>query len=92
MFVGLLELACPRRPVILHLRGQDRYSSEVSALALRLMREKTSPTQRVHLHCLVVIWIRCLGGRRLSLGATSASLDQLPSSTRYSGQLCEGSL
>ncbi|XP_052280869.1 uncharacterized metal-dependent hydrolase BUsg_343-like [Dreissena polymorpha] len=28
MFVGLLELACPRRPVILHLRGQDRYSSE----------------------------------------------------------------
>ncbi|XP_052238667.1 uncharacterized metal-dependent hydrolase BUsg_343-like [Dreissena polymorpha] len=29
MFVGLLELACPRRPVILHLRGQDRYSSEV---------------------------------------------------------------
>ncbi|KAH3833960.1 hypothetical protein DPMN_107276 [Dreissena polymorpha] len=40
MFVGLLELACPRRPVILHLRGQDRYSSEVSALALRLMRGK----------------------------------------------------
>ncbi|KAH3707444.1 hypothetical protein DPMN_066850 [Dreissena polymorpha] len=51
MFVGLLELACPRRPVILHIRGQDTYSCEASALALRLMQKNVSPTQRIHLHC-----------------------------------------
>ncbi|KAH3770692.1 hypothetical protein DPMN_171984 [Dreissena polymorpha] len=83
MFVGLLELACPRRPVILHLRGQDRYSSEVSALALRLMRENTSPTQRVHLHCFggnldqVLGWSTAFSRCYFSIAGSVAQFDEI---------------
>ncbi|KAH3724158.1 hypothetical protein DPMN_049968 [Dreissena polymorpha] len=83
MFVGLLELACPRRPVILHLRGQDRYSSEVSALALRLMRENTSPTQRVHLHCFggnldqVLGWSTAFPRCYFSIAGSVAQFDEI---------------
>ncbi|KAH3710296.1 hypothetical protein DPMN_069771 [Dreissena polymorpha] len=47
MFVGLLELACPRRPVILHIRGRGTYFCEASAVALRLMQKNVSQTQRL---------------------------------------------
>ncbi|KAH3878033.1 uncharacterized metal-dependent hydrolase YcfH-like [Dreissena polymorpha] len=50
MFVGLLELACPRRPVIMHIRGWGTYSCEASAIAIRLMQENAIPTQ-IHNHC-----------------------------------------
>ncbi|KAH3844612.1 hypothetical protein DPMN_086871 [Dreissena polymorpha] len=61
MLVGLLKLACPRQPVILHIRGQDTYSCRVSALALCLMRENVSPKQKIHLHCFAGTLDQVLG-------------------------------
>ncbi|KAH3802974.1 hypothetical protein DPMN_156672 [Dreissena polymorpha] len=43
MFEGMLELACPRRPVILHIPGRGNYTSKARALALRLMWKTLVP-------------------------------------------------
>ncbi|KAH3704480.1 hypothetical protein DPMN_120399 [Dreissena polymorpha] len=86
MFVGLLELACPRRPVILHIRGQDTYSCEASALALRLMQKNVSPTQRIHLHCFtgtldqVLSWSAAFPRCYFSISGLAARFDEVQKS------------
>ncbi|KAH3777904.1 uncharacterized metal-dependent hydrolase YcfH-like [Dreissena polymorpha] len=86
MFVKLLELACPRRPVILHIRGRDTYSCGVSALALRLMRENVSPTQKIHLHCFagtldqVLGWSAAFPRCYFSLSGLAARFDEVQKS------------
>jgi len=86
MFVGLLELACPRRPVILHIRGRDTYSCEASALALRLMQKNVSPTQRIHLHCFtgthdqVLSWSDAFPRCYFSISGLAARFDEVQKS------------
>ena len=82
MFVGLLELACPRRPVVLHIRGRDTHSCAVNAQALRLMRDTVSPTQKIHLHCLagttdqVLGWSAAFSRCYFSISGMAARFDQ----------------
>ena len=47
----LSGIAVPDKPIILHLRGQDKYGADVHARALGILRRKCSRTQRLHIHC-----------------------------------------
>ena len=46
----LSGMAVPDKPIILHLRGQDKYGADVHARALGILRRKCSWTQRLHIH------------------------------------------
>ena len=47
----LSEVSMRSKPIILHLRGQDRYGADVHARGLCILRRKCSPSQPIHIHC-----------------------------------------
>ena len=47
----LSEVSMRSKPIILHLRGQDRYGADLHAHGLCILRRKCSPSQPIHIHC-----------------------------------------
>ena len=39
------------KPIILHLRGQDKHGADVHARGLYILRRKCSLSQLIHIHC-----------------------------------------
>lgn len=73
IFIKVLQLSMPIRPLIIHLRDpKDKHCGELSTRCLQIMKANVAPTQKIHLHCFggtveqVVSWMeafpRCYFG------------------------------
>ncbi|XP_062612696.1 uncharacterized protein LOC134274418 [Saccostrea cucullata] len=84
VFVKILSLAKPCKPLVLHLRGPvgDEYGSDVNARCIMLMERYCSRAQWIHVHCfkgkvdVVETWLKKFPNTYFGVTAAVRTFDE----------------